>query len=310
METTAYLFTHFKGVQRTPDDEQVYFAVSRDGYKWQNLNGGKPVLRSVLGEGGVRDPHIMRSHDGKKFFLIATDLYIYGKWGESKEGWYRCQREGSSSIMVWESEDLINWSEQRMVQVMPDDAGCAWAPECIYDDITGDYLVYWSSRSGFDNHEKQRVYKAHTKDFITFTEPEIYIEREFSVIDTSMIKAEDRYYRLTKNHDEASIYLEVSGDPEGEFTEIEDFSMKGVTGYEGPTAYKMNGEDRWCVLMDAFAADKGYQPFLTDDLASGIVTPQEGFETPDPFRHGTVIPITEDEYQRLVSHFGVEKLIF
>ena len=305
METTAYLFTHFKGTQKTPDDEQVYFAVSKDGYKWQNLNGGKPVLRSTLGEGGVRDPHILRSHDGKKFFLIATDLYIYGKWTESKEGWYRCQREGSQSVMIWESEDLVNWSEQRMVKVATDDSACAWAPEAIYDDITGDYFVYWSSRIKSDGCAKQRIYSAHTKDFITFTEPKLYIEREFSVIDTSILKANGRYYRLTKNHDEASIYLEVSDDPEGVFTEIESFSMKGVTGYEGPTAYKMNGVDEWCILMDAFASDKGYQPFLTDDLDSGVVTPQEGFETPDPFRHGTVMPITEEEYNRLTQFYGV-----
>lgn len=304
MKTTAYLFTHFKGTQKTPDDEQIYFAVSRDGYNWENLNGGKPILRSVLGEGGVRDPHILRSHDGKKYFLIATDLYIYGKWGESKEGWYRCQREGSKSIMIWESEDLVNWSEQRMVKVAADDAACAWAPEAIYDEITDDYLVYWSSRNGFDNCEKQRIYKAHTKDFVTFTAPEIYMERDFSVIDTSILVANGKYYRLTKNHDEASIYLEVSDNPEGEFKEIETFSMKGVTGYEGPTGYIMNDGKTYCILMDAFASDEGYKPFLTEDLDSGIVTPQEGFNTPDPFRHGTVMPITEEEYTRLIEKYG------
>lgn len=303
MDTTAYLFTHFKGTQKTPDDEQIYFAVSKDGYKWKNLNGGRPILRSTLGEGGVRDPHILRSHDGKKYFLIATDLYIYGKWGETKEGWYRCQREGSQSIMVWESEDLVNWSEQRMIKVMPDDAACAWAPEAIYDEISGDYFVYWSSRIKSDGCIKQRIYSAHTKDFITFSEPKVYIDREFSVIDTSILQVEDKYYRLTKNHDEASIYLEVSDDPEGEFTEIESFSMKGKSGYEGPTAYKMNGEYKWCILMDAFASDEGYKPFLTSDMSSGIVEPQSGFETPDLFRHGTVMPITEKEYNRLIETY-------
>lgn len=307
MKTTAYLFAHFKGTQKTPDDEQVYFAVSQDGYIWKNLNGGKPVLRSVLGEGGVRDPHIMRSHDGKRFFLIATDLYIYGKWTESKEGWYRCQREGSKSIMVWESNDLVNWSEQRMVKVGTDDATCAWAPECIYDDQTDDYFVYWSSRCKFDNCEKQRIYSAHTKDFVTFSEPKLYIERDFSVIDTSMIQADDKYYRFTKDHDKTQIFMEVSDNPEGDFKEIENFTMRGESGYEGPTAYKMNGEDKWCVLMDAFASDKGYQPFLTDDLSSGCFVPQEGFSTPDLFRHGTVMPITDEEYKRLVKKYGIEE---
>lgn len=306
MKTEAYLFTHFKGTQKTPDDEQIYFAVSKDGYKWHNLNGGKPVLRSVLGEGGVRDPHILRSADGKRFFLIATDLYIYGKWGETKEGWYRCQREGSKSIMIWESTDLVNWSEQRMIRVAADDAACAWAPEAIYDEKTNDYLVYWSSRCGFDDCKKQRIYKAHTKDFITFTAPEIYIERDFSVIDTSILIANDRYYRFTKNHDAAAIFMEVCDDPEGDFEEIKTFSMRGVQGYEGPTAYRMNDGETYCILMDAFASDGGYQPFLTKDPDCGIVTPQEGFETPDLFRHGTVLPITGEEYDRLVDAYGIE----
>ncbi len=213
METIAYLFVHFKGTQKTPDDEQIYFAVSKDGYKWQNINGGKPVLRSCLGEGGVRDPHILRSQDGKKYFIIATDLYIYGKWGDTHDGWYRCQREGSQSLMIWESEDLINWSKQRMIQVMPEDASCVWAPEAIYDDITGDYFVYWSSRVKSDDCKKQRIYSAHTKDFISFTAPKVYIDRKFSVIDTSILKVNEKYYRLTKNHDEASIFLETADTP-------------------------------------------------------------------------------------------------
>ena len=307
METTAYLFSHFKGSQKTADDEQVYFAVSKDGYEWHNLNGGKPVLRSTMGEGGVRDPHIMRSHDGKKFFLIATDLYIYGKWTETKEGWYRCQREGSKSIMVWESEDLVNWSEQRMVKVGADDEGSAWAPEAIYNDATDDYLVYWSARTAVDHYLKHRVYCAHTKDFISFTKPKVFVERNYSVIDTSMIKAGDKYYRFTKDHDKTLIFMEVSDDPEGEFKEVECFSLRKKPGYEGPTAYKMNGEDKWCVLLDAFTEEKGYQPFLTDDLSSGIFTPQEGFNTPDPFRHGTVMPITDAEYERLINAYGIDE---
>lgn len=306
MNTIAYLFAHFKGAQKTAEDEQIYFAVSKDGLKWRNLNGSKPVLRSVMGEGGVRDPHIMRSHDGSRFYLIATDLYIFGKWGETPEGWYRCQREGSNALMVWESEDLVNWSEQRMIPVMSEDAACVWAPEAVYDEESEDYLVYWSSRIKSDGCKKQRIYSSHTKDFVTFTEPKIYIEREFSVIDTSMLRANGRYYRLTKNHDETTIFLEVSDAAEGEFKEIETFSLKKVRGYEGPTAYELNGENRWCILADAFAESKGYQPFLCDDLETGILIPQAGFETPDMFRHGTVMPITGAEYDRLVEKYGID----
>lgn len=50
----GYLFVHFTGEHK--DGEQIYFFVSRDGLHWTDLNGGKPVLYSHIGECGVRDP--------------------------------------------------------------------------------------------------------------------------------------------------------------------------------------------------------------------------------------------------------------
>ena len=71
------------------------------------------------------------------------------------------------SIFVWESTDLINWKNERVVKVEDNVAGMVWAPEAIWDedkgrpkalsvveyslsgDLTrtpGQYLVYWASR--------------------------------------------------------------------------------------------------------------------------------------------------------------------
>ena len=35
----AYLFVHFKE-KRTPDGEQVYFGISKDGFHWDEVNVG------------------------------------------------------------------------------------------------------------------------------------------------------------------------------------------------------------------------------------------------------------------------------
>ena len=57
--TEAYIFVHFIGDEKTPTDEQLYFALSRDGVHWQDLRpAGKPALQWLNGEQGVRDPHI------------------------------------------------------------------------------------------------------------------------------------------------------------------------------------------------------------------------------------------------------------
>ena len=57
---SAYLFVHFQE-KKTPDGEQARFAVSKDGYHWEALNGGQPVLWSYQGEKGGRDFAIVRT---------------------------------------------------------------------------------------------------------------------------------------------------------------------------------------------------------------------------------------------------------
>ena len=110
---TDYFFAYFAG-EGYSDGEQIYFASSQGGLNWDDLNNNEPVLTSTLGEEGVRDPFIIRSPEGDKFYLIATDLKIYGN-GD----WNAAQNSGSQSLMVWESTDLVNWSDQRMVEVSP-----------------------------------------------------------------------------------------------------------------------------------------------------------------------------------------------
>ena len=61
---SAYLFTYFTG--NRIDQEQIRFAVSRDGYNYYALNNNQPVIfsDSISSTGGVRDPHILRGPDG------------------------------------------------------------------------------------------------------------------------------------------------------------------------------------------------------------------------------------------------------
>lgn len=304
---SSYLFVHFVGSEDGTSMEQIYFSVSEDGTNWKTLNDGKPVLVSNVGEKGVRDPHIIRSPENDKFFLIATDLSIYNRRGDSNK-WDNCQTSGSKSIVIWESENLIDWSEERLVKVACDDAGCAWAPESIYDDEKGQYMVFWASKTASDNYKTQRIYRSYTSDFKTFTAPELYIDGgEISNIDTTIIKEDGVYYRFTKNESNSSVIMEKGTSLSGEFCEVK-YKINGVlgntvTGYEGPTAYKMNGENKWCLLLDYFSRNGGYKPFVTDDISNGDFTSAEDFNFDAKYRHGTVMPITGEEYSALVKKF-------
>lgn len=63
----GHLFVHFTSEKE--DGEQIYFAVSRDGLHWTDLNDSKPVLRSQVGEKGARDPFIIRLVNGDNSIL-------------------------------------------------------------------------------------------------------------------------------------------------------------------------------------------------------------------------------------------------
>lgn len=307
-DMAAYLFVHFVGTESNSDQEQIYFSLSKDGTTWQTLNDGAPVLTSNLGEKGVRDPHIIRSPEGDKFFLVATDLSIYNRRDDSNR-WGTCQTSGSKSIVIWESTDLVNWSEARLVKVAPDNAGCTWAPESIYDDASGRYMVFWASKTSTDNYATQRVYRSYTRDFKNFTEPEVYIDGgNISNIDTTFIKDNGTYYRFTKNESKSSVIMEKSASLDGNFEAVGTYTINGsagngVTGYEGPTAYKINGENKWCLLLDYYSKSQGYKPFMTNDISVGAFTSAADFNFDTKYRHGTVMPITQEEYDALKTKY-------
>ncbi|MFC8427387.1 family 43 glycosylhydrolase [Streptomyces sp. NPDC057253] len=314
----GYMFSYFTG-EGTSDGEQLYAALSKgdDPLKWRELNDGKPVLTSTLGEKGLRDPFIIRSPEGDKFYQIATDLRIYGN-GD----WDAAQRTGSKSIMVWESTDLVHWTNQRLVKVSPDSAGNTWAPEAFYDAERGEYVVFWASKL-YDNEAHSgdtynRMMYATTRDFYTFSEPRVWIDRGYSVIDSTMIQHNGTYYRLSKDERNNSsstpnskfIFEEKSDsilDPN--WTAVAEGIGKGaMSAAEGPLVFKSNTEEKWYAFLDEFGG-RGYIPFETTDLDSGTWTPVADYDLPARPRHGTVLPVTQAEYDRLLRAYQPDQLV-
>jgi hypothetical protein len=300
----GFLFATFKGEQ-TPLSEQVCFALSTDGRAWSALNGGEPVLVNHLGERGLRDPFVLRAPEGGNYYLIGTDLSIH-----LNPDWTRAVRAGSRCIVVWESPDLVHWSAPRLAPVAPADAGCTWAPEAIYDTEKGDFLVFWASTTARDDFAKHRIWAARTRDFRAFSAPFVYIDREATIIDTTIVHDGRAYHRFTKDEKYKSIMLETAEKLDGEWREIESFSLRGLIGHEGPACYLIEpaAEERpplWGLILDHYMAQRGYQPFVTQDIASGRFEPASDFSFPFPFRHGSVLPLDADEVARLRAAYGV-----
>jgi GH43 family beta-xylosidase len=299
----GYFFTYFNGTSRS-DAEQIYFASSTDGLHWNELNGNNPVLTSTVGDKGVRDPFILRSPDGDKFYMVATDLRI-----ANGAGWTAAQRAGSKSVVIWESDDLVNWTKERLVKVARDDAGCTWAPEIVFDDKTAEYVMFWASRVGEDNYNKQRIYIAKTRDFYTFTAPEVYIDRTSDIIDATMIKNEGIYYRFSKDEVNKNIIIDKCNQLlHKEFVSLASNSVGSQKGVEGPAIFKFNGQKKWCLLLDNYGGG-GYYPMVSTDITSGVFTKlnSSDYKLPSGPRHGTVMQITQSEYNAVMEKFGGQK---
>lgn len=302
MEYNGYLFAHFTGEGEV--GEQIYFSISKDGLFWEDLNNGNPVIVSDICEKGLRDPFILRNKIDNKFYIISTDLRI-----ASGKGWGVAQYEGSRKIMVTSSEDLINWTPLQGIELALFDAGCLWAPEAVYDKKEDNYLVFFASmiKKPGEEHHKQRIYGTRTRDFLNYSQPFLYIEKENHVIDTTIIEKDDKYFRFSKDETTKNIVADMGSDVGSkDFTKIDIPVLEKLFGVEGPAIFKFNDRDEYCLIVDQFATDGGYLPIVTSDIESGdfrILNKDEYNMGMTKKRHGSVINITENEYLTLKERF-------
>ncbi|WP_051197096.1 family 43 glycosylhydrolase [Jonesia quinghaiensis] len=314
-EYEGYAFAYFTGDSKA--GENIFLAASKgnNALQWQELNGGEPILKSTKGTEGLRDPFIIRSPEGDTFYLIATDLSIGG--GTS---WDASQRTGSRHVEIWESSDLINWSEQRHVEVSPPEAGNTWAPEAYYDESIGAYILFWASKL-YDSQDTDhtgntynRMMFAVTRDFVTFTEPEIWQDQGMSRIDSTVIKDGDTYHRFTKDEGAggtgcSDIIQERSTTLRAQLDEWEMVTScigkkAGTSAVEGPTVFAANPGDvngeSFYLFVDEYGG-RGYIPLATKDLNNPDWKVPASYDLPAKPRHGTVVPVTKAELNALTN---------
>ena len=337
----AYAFAYFAG-ESTDDGEKIYFASSKGDHplEYDALNDGRPVLSSSFGTKGLRDPFIIRSHEGDRFYLLATDLKAYPAvdFGQAQE-------TGSKYMEIWESTDLVHWSNQRHVKVSSDLAGNTWAPEAFYDEQAGEYVVYWASalypttdESTRDiNNSYQRMMYATTRDFVTFSEAKPWVDVKRGtgrgMIDATVVKDGDTFYRVIKDEAYMIPRQEKSTDLRATVTGslptttstpgwqlVKEKVGLGqpnpwggtFTGGEGPTVFRDNDDpDRWYMFIDqpSYHGGQGYLAFTTDDIASADWTSVPDAVLPSSPRHGTVIPVTQAELDAMRAAYQPDLLV-
>lgn len=319
MTGACYLYAYFHGDESLDDDQQVRFALGGDALHWEPLNDGEPVLRSTVGDHGARDPFLVRLPGGG-FVLLATDLNTKHPRYADDQGrpdWDAMQAEGSHAMLVWRSDDLIDWHGPEPVDMVGDlPLGNVWAPKATYVPERGEYLVYWSSADAGDVSLKERIHARWTADFRTFSDPFLLIARDHSCIDAELTRVGGRWVLYLKNETDKTVGVYVSsrlfddgaaevgngrGALSSAFERVPHPSLDALRGIEGPAAVRRD-DDVVLYVDEYMGLKRGYLPLVADDPARPggfALVPADGYRMPDGARHGSILRVTGVEAERL-----------
>ena len=295
-----FLLPYFLGNGETG----VYFAYSYDGLKFDWLNDGKVIMPAPPwgDESLTRDPSIV-FRDGK-FHMVWTTSW------------------NSRSIGYCNSSDLKTWSKPRKIDVWGDrtDARNTWAPELMWDPEKEEYLILWSStlKAEFDDGDgsedmhgyDHRSYASRTKDFESFTAPELFFspDPEFSVIDPFIAhddrntedSTDDRWVMVIKHELKPerggkNLRLTFSNRMQGPYDARlgppivgSGTSIVNQMG-EGPSLFKR--ESMWFLYWDSPGSAFSYCLATSPDLQTWTNRSAEMSLPAAQMRHGTVLVV-------------------
>lgn len=309
----AYLFAYFRNDAKSTNGENVFYAVSKDGYNYEALNGGVPVASASQGTGHSRDPYIMKAQDGAeyKYYMVATDANTTNNYN-------------NTGLHTWGSNDLISWDELANPQFATNKGGgsktitnMCWAPEAIWDPVAGKYMVYFASNEADSAaNESAKIYYSYTADFRTFSEKQVLFDPGYGVIDADITPYGNGYVMLYKKEASSGTgakkvwYTFKSGkspsnsDGEYDAANAKIFESVSNTVAEGPEVFPISGTSSYGVLVDYFS-DGGFGFSYTSDFESysKISADNCSINHLNP-SHGCIIPISDMEYYNLSQAFG------
>jgi hypothetical protein len=281
MPETCFLFSYFLN----NGQDGLHLAWSRDGFKWEALNGGASYLRPVVGkEKLMRDPCVMRGPDGT-FHMVWTDSWT------------------DRSIGYASSKDLIHWSGQRALPVMehePTARNC-WAPEIVWDAKQGNFLIFWSttipgrfpatSQTAESNYN-HRIYATTTKDFNTFTPTKLFFDPGFNCIDATILPVNGKFVMFFKDETKSpqpmkNLRFAVADEVSGPFKVQPQPINPPDSWTEGPTSVNIGGDTILyfdCYTKHHFGALRTRDFKTWEDVTSQLAMPQG-------IRHGTVFSV-------------------
>lgn len=309
----AYLFAYFRNDAKSTNGENIFYAVSKDGYNYESLNGGVPVANASQGTGHSRDPYIMKAQDGAeyKYYMVATDANTTNNYN-------------NTGLHTWGSNDLIHWDELANPQFATDKGGgsktitnMCWAPEAIWDPVAEKYMVYFSSNEADSAaNESSKIWYSYTSDFKNFDEKQLLFDPGYGVIDADITPYGNGYVMMYKKEASSGTaakkvwYTFKTGkspsnsDGEYDTANAKVFESATNTVAEGPQVFPISGTSSYGVLVDYFSSGgfgfsytsdfESYSKISADNCSINHLNPS----------HGCIIPISDMEYYNLSQAFG------
>ena len=293
----AYLFTYFTG--NRVEEEAVRYAISNNALDYYTLNNNQPVIDSkkISSTGGVRDPHILRTEDGKSFYMVVTDM-------TSSKGW-----SSNRAFVMLKSNDLINWTSN-VINIQEkyegqEDLLRVWAPQTIFDPEAGKYMIYWSM---MHDNGPDIIYYAYANDDFTdiLGEPKpLFLPKNGkSCIDGDIVLKDGNFYMFYKTEGDGNgLKLATTKSlTSGEWTEYPDYKQQTKEAVEGSSLFKLIDSDTYILMYDVYM--KGAYQFTesTDLMNFSII--DDAISMDFHPRHGSIIPITQKELDRLIAEWG------
>lgn len=286
---TAYLMTYFtESPSFTGADYGMHLAVSRDGLNWTPLNQNNPVVTPTAGELGLRDPFVYRKRDGA-FVVLATDL--------KGTDFSRV----SQYLHVWDSTDLTSFTGYRRIRMHTSNTH-TWAPTAFWDASRNQYGIVYSANNGRD------VFMVnYTSDFRTVSTPQVFFSPSFNVLDGDIVVDGATTYLYYKNLDDGLLYgaRSATGAPNS-FTTYTSGLRQG-NAMEAPLLLKTN-EGNWRLWGDSFSpVNADFYAWGSNNITANAWTAlnQRDYTPPLNAKHGSMIGITDTEYNAVVNRWGL-----
>jgi len=154
------------------------------------------------------------------------------------------------------------------------------------------------------------IYYTRTKDFEHFSDAKILYQKEDGgVIDSCMVQEGESFYLFVKSiQNPCGVILLRSDCITGPFERMNEFDKEmdilegGPAKYEAPTVVRLP-DGSYNLMLDYFCVagkGQGYVPFHCDDISTGVFKRRDTeFSYPYGFKHGTMLAITETEYEAI-----------